>query len=62
MGETLMDGSGSRGELDGREVGDLGHVCRHDGVEMSEGAFGRLWDHDQSRNSGGNTFRGLERR
>lgn len=39
VGETLMDGAGSRGKLDGREVGDLGHMCRHDGVEMSGGGI-----------------------
>lgn len=41
VGKTLTDGSGSRGELDGREVGDLGHVCRRDGVEMSGGG---IWE------------------
>lgn len=41
VGETLMDGSGSRGELNGREVGDFVHVCRRDGVEMSGGG---IWE------------------
>ena len=63
VGKTLTDGSGSRGELDGREVGDLGHVCRRGMVlKCLEEAFGRLWGLDQSRNLEGHMFRGLGRR
>ena len=42
VGETLMDGSGSRGEFDGQEMGDLSHVCRRDGVEMSGGGIWKV--------------------
>lgn len=36
VGKTLTDGSGSEVNQMG-EVGDLGHVCIRDGVEMSGG-------------------------
>ena len=61
VGETLMVQDPGVNYMDERWV--TWATCADMMVlKCLEEAFRRLWGLDQSRNSGGNTFRGLERR